>query len=317
MSVAAVLATINESSQYYYVGSVDKTGRTSDGIGVVLNGHEMSFFEANPWIVLAVTARREIALLFNHGRYGPAMEHTRKLADLSPTEMERVYNALADLIEGYVLWDRFKRDQAKIKLNKALGILEAYIADRDDPLRFTITTVRKNVEFLNRLMDNKDPDWERLDTLDLLANAHRRASLAQRYDDAVARLYALLESLARNRLLSQYKIKNNAVQPDQIPEKLRAEFVRRLTDPTAPQKGLRLGLQDSFYLLDEKGDDLGRRYKENEIKINKLLNARNQSRLAHGTQPIDPDVYSQLSTFIMEFIDATPAELPEFPEMRL
>ena len=49
MSVAAVLATIDFSSQYFYVGSKDPSGRDRDGVGVVLDGQEKSWFQTNPW----------------------------------------------------------------------------------------------------------------------------------------------------------------------------------------------------------------------------------------------------------------------------
>ncbi|MDI6697107.1 MAG: TIGR02710 family CRISPR-associated CARF protein [Anaerolineales bacterium] len=316
MSVAAVLATIDRSYRYFYTGAADPTGRDKGGIGIVIDNKEYLYFQVNPWEELAISTRREIALLFNHGRFADARERALQLAHHFPEELGKVYEALANLIEGYALWDRFEYKQAQAKIYKALEQLRLFIAGRDDPLHDTLKSVEQNAEFL-RLLNEKDDRAGKLDALDLLANATRRATNAQRYDDAVARLYALLESLARRQLLQKHNIKANNVRPEQIPENLREDYVRRLTDRKNPKSGLRLGLQDSYYLLAEINDELGQNYLERENEINEILNARNQSRLAHGTEPVRPDVYEKLRKIIMSFADIKEDDLPKFPIMKL
>ena len=151
----------------------------------------------------------------------------------------------------------------------------------------------------------------------MLANAGRRASVAKKYDDAVARLYSVLETLARNSLSTQFGIQTDKVQPEQVPEVLRAEYVHLYTNSEAPEDGLKLGLKASYYLLDALGDDLGKKYKDNEKDLNKVLHARNQSRLAHGTNPVRTEVYEKLREILLQFAGVKEDELPVFPEMRL
>ncbi len=316
MSVAAVLATIETSSQYYYVGTRDASGRDRDGIGVVLDGKEFTWFQTNPWEQLAVRARREIALLFNHGRFADAQERASRLARVAPPEMRRIYESVAELIEGYALWDRFEYRQAQAKISKALNALQLYVAGREDPLRTTLDAVAGQLEFLRRLID-KGEDAQRLDVLDMLANATRRAQVAQKYDDAMARLYSVLEALARNRLLNRYGIKTSAAKPEHIPESLRDDYLRRCIDPQKPDDGLRLGLQDSYRLLAALNDELGQRYMAREAELNQVLQARNQSRMAHGTTPIKPDTYQRMREILLSFADVSESELPRFPELRL
>ena len=316
MSVAAVLATIETSSQYFYVGAAGPSGRDRDGIGIVQDSKEYIWFQTNPWEELAVRQRQEIALLFNHGRYADARERAERLAKVTPPEMRKVYEALAELIDGYALWDRFEYKQAQAKLYKAWTALGIYVAGRDDPLRFTLDTVARNVEFLRGLLEKNEAAYH-MDLLDMLANARRRAEVAQKFDDAVARLYAALEALARNRLLTGYNIKTNAVQQAQVPEVLRADYIHRCSDPLDPKGRLRLGLEDSYTLLAALGDELGQRYLEREKELKQVLYARNQSRLAHGTEPVKQVTYQKMSEILLAFAGVDDSELPGFPEMKL
>lgn len=317
MSVAAVLATVDTSFQYFYVGSKDPEGRDRSGIGVVLDGKEWTWFQTNPWVELAVRARQEIAFLFNHGRFTDAQERATRLIPVVPREMHQVYAALAELIEGYALWDRFEYKTAQHKIYSALGKLKLYIAGRAASLHIWLDVVEQNADFLRR-HNEKSVEAQRLDILDLIANAARRAEMAKKYDDAVARLYSALEAIARNRLWNQYQIKNGAVKPEQIPPSLRESFVRLYSDPEEnPAAGLKLGLQASYHLLDALDDELGKKYTAYEDELSKVLLARNQSRLAHGTEPVKPETYEKLREIILVFADVQDDELPRFPRLEL
>ena len=194
-----------------------------------------------------------------------------------------------------------------------MSALRLYIAGRDEPLRATLDAVAEQVEFLNRL-NEKDEVAKRLDLLDMLANADRRATMAQKYDDAVARLYSALEALARNRLLMAYGIKNGAIKLEQIPDNNKDRFQRFFDTEDSVFK---LGLQASYQLLNALGDDLGKRYASRENELDKVLNIRNQSRLAHGTEPVRQETFEKMREILMEFAEARAEDLPRFPELKL
>ncbi len=316
MSVAVVLATIEKSSQYFYIGSRDSSGRDRNGIGVVLDGKESTWFQTNPWEELAIPARKEIALLFNHGRYTDAQERTLRLAMVVPAELKRVFESLAELIEGYALWDRFEYKQAQAKIYKSSNALQLYIAGRDEPLRSTLDQVGMTLEFL-RGMNEKGENAHRLDVMDMLANAGRRADIAQKYDDATARLYSTLESLSRYRLDDKFKINASKVRVKDVPQTLQEEYQRKYGDPEKPEDGLKLGLQAQYYLLAELGDGVGTKYKLAEKELNQTLQARNLSRLAHGTNPVSQETYRKMREIIMDFADIQENDLPRFPTMKL
>ncbi|MGB9521144.1 MAG: TIGR02710 family CRISPR-associated CARF protein [Anaerolineales bacterium] len=319
MSVAVVLATIEQTSNYFYVGSRDPDGRDKNGIGVVIENKESTWFHTNPWVELAVRAKEEIALLFNHGRFIDAQERAEKLAQVVPSDMSSVYKSLAELIKSYALWDRFDYQGAQQKIFRAMNSLKLYLAEREDPLQSSLTVIEKNAEFLRKLTDRNSNEEERLhlDLLDLVANAERRAKVDGKFDDAVARLYAALEGIARNRLWLKYKIKNGNVRIDQIPQSIREEYLQKYADRDNPNNGLKLGLEASYKLLAALEDDIGKKYQVQEKELRKVLYARNQSRLAHGTNPVDEDTYHQLWKIILDFGEIESKELPAFPVLKL
>ncbi len=318
MSVAAVLVTIEHCSTFFYVGAKDSADRDRDGIGVVLDGKEYTWFQTNPWEELAVTARKEISLLFNHGRFRDAAQRARQLATVVPEDMKRIYENLAVLLDAYSQWDLFEYKTAQSNLQKALSALKLFLADRSiDPLRLVLDDFQMNADFLKALVDEKGEILHRLDTCDLISNAVRRAELAGRFDDAVARLYSALESLARYRLADAYQINNGQASPEQIPEALREDFTHRLLDESGPKPVLKLGSQDSFRLLASLGDELGQRYVNQQAELNKVLLVRNSSRLAHGRDPVKPDTYQKLFEIVMSFAGLTENDLPRFPVLRL
>lgn len=315
MSVAVVLATIEHVSSYSYVGAPDADGRDKGGVGVVLNGRESMWYQANPWDELAVLERREIALLFNRARYDAAHERAAQLSTVVSEEQRPIYAALAQGIEGYALWDRFEYQPAQKRLSQALKILEPFAAGRTGPLVAAIRKMRENVQFLRDLLGKDTATAHRLDLLDLLANAQRRAELACRYDDAVARLYSALESLARYRLLDEYGLCNAEVSPEKVPEAVRPIYVERYLDEE--EGTLVLGLDASYRLLAALGDDLGQRYEAQYRKLRQVLNIRNQSRLAHGQNPVRPEVYERLQTLLFDFAAVDEGDLPTFPTLEL
>jgi CRISPR-associated protein (TIGR02710 family) len=154
-----------------------------------------------------------------------------------------------------------------------------------------------------------------LDILDLLANAQRRAELACRYDDAVARLYSALESLARYRLEDEHGIANAEVPPEKVPEDVRAAYVDRYLDEE--EGTLVLGLDASYRLLAALDDDLGKRYVDRFHELRQVLDVRNHSRLAHGRNPVRPQVYERLRDLLFDFADIEESDLPTFPILEL
>jgi len=105
--------------------------------------------------------------------------------------------------EAFVLWDRFQHCQAK----ETLGTFRAV-------LRKTIGPLLGDLDLLGKV---GSPAHEILQIYDLWRNAQRCATQG-RYDDAVARLYRLLEWSAQWLLKTQADIDSADIPPERIPE---------------------------------------------------------------------------------------------------
>jgi CRISPR-associated protein (TIGR02710 family) len=127
---------------------------------------------------------------------------------------------------------------------------------------------------------------------DLWLNALRRGERG-RYDDAVARLYRLLEAAAQARVLERYGLRTGSVAPEELPESLRAAAFKK-KDPKTGAEFAQLGLNHAVELLRERdpGDGFVAAYAgagaaEARLAGPSWLVKRNHSILAHGFVNVD------------------------------
>lgn len=309
MSAALVLATIEISNRFTYIGGSE---RTKNGLGVVIDGKERMLYQTNPWESLAISARKEIALLFNKARYQSAYELSKKIADKVTSDQKVLFDSLADVIEGYYEWDKFNHNAALHKLNKGIRTFSVYAdGSKISCLRNLSQEIQKNIKCLEQIK----PDSIYL-CYDLLANAKRRAELEHKYDDAVARLYRALEALAQITLKQNHQIDASDVKISQLqlPKVLKDKYKQKYCDSN---NKIKLPSYAAYELLNELGDKLGRRFKGNHDSLRSLLNLRNDSILAHGFVAIKSEHYRQLLETICTFAEIDQAILPVFPKMQL
>lgn len=187
----------------------------------------------------------------------------------------------SSLIEGYYRWDIFEYDGAR----------ELLIEDRRVP--------PENKEFLGKFSDKGDLYF----LIDLYANSQRRGEEGK-FDDAVARLYSLVERIAHWRLKERYRVDPAGAPEGELPGIIRDGLKR------AEDGKVKLGLKDSFLFLKEKSDPLGR-YADDQ-RLRDLLSRRNFSPLAHGNRPVGKEVYEGLSAKVGEMLEEV---VPDFREL--
>ena len=152
---------------------------------------------------------------------------------------------------------------------------------------------------------------------DLISNSIRRAELENKYDDAVARLYRVIEKMAQVRLKSIYKIDTGNVILDQLAISSSAKE-KYLKYKDSKDNKVKLPLFASYSLLSELGDSLGRAFfKVYDMKLKPLLDTRNHSILAHGDKKIEKDTYEKMLEVVIEFGEIDKTKIPHFPELNL
>jgi len=182
------------------------------------------------------------------------------LGELSPPMAERNdYFAARDLSRAFALWDRFDHTGAHEIINRYRGRLGGSLG----PLLGALDLLNKEV-----------PAREPLRIFDLFRNAERRAA-QERYDDAVARLYRLLEWSAQWLLKEQAGIETADIPPDRIPAGLKLQKNR--------EGKYQAGLFASWQLAAKyAGNEVARFWTAEQDRLLDLLKARNHSILAHG-----------------------------------
>ncbi|MGC9455787.1 MAG: TIGR02710 family CRISPR-associated CARF protein [Phycisphaerae bacterium] len=287
MSAAAFALAISREADgvSYVVGPRDRTGRATESTAAVCFAPEL------------VVGRQQLRLAaehFNAGSFAAARDIAASYmkCDQMPDETLRTMaRGLHYIAAGYEAWDRFDWKQARSYLHQVISDCSEW------QWLHTPDQLRQNYSLLTEIKKHSGQQGFATWILaDLLSNA-RRCMDREDWDDAVARLYRACEMVAQKRLLEQYRQKTGDIDPDTLPDELREEY-RRRKDNAARGK-LALGLEASYRLLEQLGDELGRAFREvygaeGKGELASLLAARNQSLLAHGEAPIRPEKAEKL-----------------------
>lgn len=272
----AMLSVLYEAGRVSTVSGIRKNG-------IVQIGTE-TLSAVMPLFAVSEKKLETAVELFNNNRFEAALEIAEEAgkSGYESSLRDRV-SAFTALCKAYMEWDRFNHKESFELLKKVLG--EEYTG---------------NKKFL-RLLLMKQPDYDSI-IADLLSNALRRGDGENKYDDAVARLYRVVELLAQVKLLRKYHIDTSNVKSKDLPEELNLRWANRFEDGV-----MKIALSDSYLLLRSKGDPLGSFLEDDTIRG--LLTKRNDSILAHGLAPIESDSYERLRDSVLKISKTEVKEL--------
>jgi hypothetical protein len=268
MSAGAVLAATGKTTSLSYVGGKRIGGK------VVLGEEKLTVFV--PRKAMIKEQYRHLAKLFDAYQFTSCIRLIDAIKETigDPEEIERL-KAYRDVCEGYYQWDVFNHEKAKELLSKVEGIPD------------------ENKEFLGRLTRTKE-GREIFLIADLLNNSQRRKREGK-YDDAVARLYRVVELLAQYVLRSKYDVETSNLQLGKISQATeKCLNLKEELEKEKDEKGrIRIGLAKSYKVLYCLGERIGEEFFNNR-RLQDLLGKRNESILAHGVTPITEHDYDQL-----------------------
>ncbi len=195
-----------------------------------------------------------------------------------------------DLSAAFAAWDAFDHRQA-------LALL--------DPYRPRVARdLDRHLAALGALL-REGPRREPHRLLDLWLNAERRAAQG-RFDDAVARIYRLIEWTAQWLLRARAGLDTADLPPERVPAE---------TDLRPGRDGrIQAGLYAAWDLLARELPDTpaGRFFTEEHGALLHHLAVRNRSILAHGYEPIREDEWTELKGWLDEhFVPVLEAETRE------
>jgi len=314
MAAALSLASLTSTSRVVALGHASVV-RPADGEAVTVEGRERVWMQGNPWDEAAALSRREGCELFNRGAFAPASSLFRQVESRVSGGQKPLYRALADLAEGYGLWERFQYRQAWDKLKIAAKALDmASVWGGPAGLKGLLPSIKANAGFLEKLVLDPQEVKEAV-AYDLLAHARRRADMDHDAEAAMGTLLRALEAFAQWQLFKQYKIKTWDVQPEQLPEALREPCRTCYLDDVDGK--YKLPLQSQFRTLAGLGDQMGQAFLAQWPKMKPLLDAANQAVLGHGFEPVKPERFQQLYDIVVKLTGINEASLPKFPLLNL
>jgi CRISPR-associated protein (TIGR02710 family) len=296
MSAALLLAAVDWGIRVAYVSG---TERNKDGLGVVVSGKERMVYNDHPFDLVAKTLKERFCGCFNSYRFESAINIGREVESRAGEKLGSITKALVKISEGYRDWDLFRYKNCARTMESGLESLRRlsmqYQADIERLSQF-IAAVASNITHLNSLPSGS---LSLEIVAEMAANARRRAEEGK-YDDAVARLYRALEMIAQCRFQEVFGQSTARFPLAKLDEKIRTEFF-----PKKPiESVVDIPMKRAFEVLDRSGDKIGRRFIDNyDGRIQKILDRRNKSILAHGVEPLDKEDFERLYRIFSEVFE--------------
>lgn len=315
-AMAASMMLVGSGTASRMVGLAPAAGDPSHKAETVdLEGQARLWLQSNPWDDMAAAARRDGGDLFNSGAYEAAASLFRMIEVRVSGGQKPLYHALANLADGYGLWERFQYRQAWEKLKGAYKALEmASVWGGPPGLKTVLPAIKANMGFLEKLVLDPNEVKELL-ALDLLAHVRRRAEMDRDAERALVTLIRALEAFAQYQLFKQHKIKSWDVSVDALPQALQ-ETCRtcHLSDLDGKYK---LPLHEQFRALAGLGHPMGQTFLAQWAKMKPLLDAAHQAVLGHGFEPVKAERVHQLYEIVVKVTGVSDTSLPKFPVLNL
>ena len=306
MSAALALAGVERFSRFRYVGG---DARDSGGLGRVLTGSERIKRFTNPWNKYAIRELERASSLLGDHYADSAAKVLHGAAERCDAFLRSRVGALAHFVDALAAADRFDFKQSVHIYGRCRAKLEL-ILDWD-----AYQSTQRLFEHWRAVREEvKDHGTTpgRATILELIANACRRAHQG-RYDDAVGRLYRVVELHAQGLAKAAFGAELGKVSITSIPINQQAAFRRRFGDGV---DGIyKMGIMQLFASV--QYSELGSA--QNDRKTYELLEAhlqgRNNSLLAHGTVPVKQERYDGFLTALLNQLSVEEDEIPQWPDI--
>lgn len=185
-------------------------------------------------------------------------------------------NRFRELSKAFAEWDNFNH-------GAALEILQRYAPKLPNRLK-------PYIGMAMRLNDQDEKKQEGAKLYDLYLNALRRAEQG-RFDDAIARIYRLVEWTAQWLLKQHCGIDTANVPEEEIPVGVQLSRNR--------DEQWQAGLFNAWQLVGLKTQGAAARFiKDEENRLQNHIKSRNESILAHGFLPVKCDHWNEFAAFI-------------------
>ena len=209
--------------------------------------------------------------------YGQSRNALEKMERPRLPDLQQQMIRAINLSKAFDAWDRFDHDMA-------YQLISSFRQDIG----------RTNPEYLRSLdlLRSDKPASEPARIYDLWLNALRRSHQG-RYDDAVARVYRVIEWIAQWLLHKEFSVETSDLPSEFIPEGI-------IIHPDHHGK-LRAPLSLAWKLVEHKSQGaLGDYVRQNSMALMTPLEIRNKSILAHNFRPVDKDSWNLVQKWFID-----------------
>ncbi|MCX7020509.1 MAG: TIGR02710 family CRISPR-associated CARF protein [bacterium] len=206
--------------------------------------------------------------------------------------------ALRAIADAYYYWDNFHHKQF-------VEIMKSLPPDIERAARFLVgDNVLDLVTGIGQICETCE--YTPALFADMMNNALRR-KLEGQLDDAMTRMYRVLEMLAQW-VLRRADIDTDDLDTRRVPPRYRVNYeaMRSMDDGQ-----VRIGLRKSYELLALMKTPLGLRFRSYD-ELGRMLHERRNSILAHGTQPVKEEDCANLLAAVRELFRS---EVPDFDNL--
>lgn len=245
-----------------------------------------------------------IKKLFNNYDYKLAKEVLHD--NFNPNN--KIEDMFETIIDIYEKWDSFD--------------YEDYDFDKIESYFGNIKELPDNKEAIKVLTDRTNEKYNSYRIADLINNAIRRIE-EERYDDAIIRLYRVLELIGESELQEKYGIRKTDIHLDDIDnldiEKNAKVNIKKRLDYKYPR--YQIPLTTTYFILQKLYDDVGIYYSRNKQKYQELFQKRNVSVLVHGNHKYETSEINEMLDRVTDLAlvydkniqkDMTQLEFPKF-----
>lgn len=279
MTTALSFISVLKKKDLYLVG-----GRRGEN-GIIIPGTE-ELKKQSLHVIYDVFLFEKVKEMFNSYKFSNALNFLNNIVVFEDVEKERTKKDYENLIKGCREWDKFNHKDAVSFLKHTCLIPSSQL------------TILKRLVFLAEKNDKTKSELEEYYAMllaDLINNSKRRIN-EHKYDDAVARLYRVIEFIAQMKLKVYYDVDTSNVNLILIPRE-HCEKYEKLRDERGK---IRLGLKKAYELLKDFGNETGKNFFNNK-EMEKLLFIRNNSILAHGFVPINKENAEKFFEIVKDF----------------
>jgi CRISPR-associated protein (TIGR02710 family) len=268
----------------------------------------------NPWDEEAPRLRQEACDLFNNGWHEAAARAFHTLEHRISGGLKPFYRALADIAQGYGLWEQLLYRLAWEKLKNGIKALElASVWGGPPGMDRVITTLKGNARFLESIVLDAKEIKPSL-ALDQIAWAKRRGDRGRDLEMATRVLLRGLEAAAQVQLSDRFKLKSWDITVEQLPKDLQDTCRTRYLNEIDGK--YRLPLQAQFQALAGLGDPMGQRFTTEWPKMKSLFDAADHAVLGYGFEPLKAERFHQLYELTMKLTGTAASDLPVFPSLK-